>query len=72
MRSELVFGAMKYVSNRYLLVRLTANATRKFHRPHSRIVETTNDVLVRFSQTDPLAQRVFVDRLRRYGSTQAA
>jgi hypothetical protein len=72
MRSDLVFGAMKYVSNRYLLVRLTAKATRKFHRPHSRIVETTNDVLVRFSQTDPLAQRVFVDRFRRYGSREAA
>jgi hypothetical protein len=29
MRSELVFRAMKYVANRYLLTRLAANATRK-------------------------------------------
>ncbi len=62
MRSELVFGAMKYVSNRYLLTRLAANATRKFHRPYSRVEETTSDVLTRFSQADPLGDEALVDR----------
>jgi len=52
MRSELVFGAMKYVSNRYLLTRIAAKATRKLHRPYTRIEDTFNDVLVRFNQAD--------------------
>ena len=58
MRSELVFGAMTYVSNRYLLVRLAARATREFHRPNSRIQETTNEVLARFREVNPLARQV--------------
>ena len=48
MRSELVFGAMKNVPNRFLLVKLAAKATRKFHRPHTRVEATVNEVLVRF------------------------
>jgi hypothetical protein len=48
MRSELVFGAMTRVSNRYLLTKLAAKATRKLHRPNTRIQETTNDVLMHF------------------------
>jgi hypothetical protein len=32
MRSELVFGAMTYISNRYLIVRLAAKASSKLHR----------------------------------------
>jgi hypothetical protein len=72
MRSELVFGAMKYVSNRYLLTRLTAKATRKLHWPHSRIQETTNDVLVRFSQADPLAHQARVLSLLKRRSNRAA
>jgi len=48
MRSELVFGAMANVPNRYLLTKLACKATRKLHRPHDRIQETTNAVLVRF------------------------
>ncbi len=47
MRSELVFGAMTTIPNRYLLTKLASKATRKFHRPHDRIQETTNAVLVR-------------------------
>src|ERR1700751_2259360 len=55
MRSNLVFGAMAYVSNRYLLTRLASKAIRKLHRPSTRIQETTNDVLVRFSRSRPIA-----------------
>lgn len=54
MRSDLVFGAMTHVSNRFLLVKLAAMATRKLHRPNTRIQETMNDVLIRFSQTNPM------------------
>jgi hypothetical protein len=55
MRSELVFGAMTYISNRYLLTRLAARATRKFHRPNTRIQDTTNDVFERFIRAYPIA-----------------
>jgi hypothetical protein len=55
MRSDLVFGAMAYVSNRYLLTRLASKAIRQLHRPSTRIQETTNDVLVRFSCVSPIA-----------------
>jgi hypothetical protein len=55
MRSELVFGAMTYISNRYLLIRLAARATRKFHRPNTRIQDTTNDVFERFTRANPKA-----------------
>ena len=48
MRSELVFAAMAHVPNRFLLIKLAATATRKFHRPNTRVEETVNDVLVRF------------------------
>jgi len=55
MRSKLVFGAMAYVSNRYLLTRLASKATRTLHRPNTRIQETTNEVLVRFGRVSPIA-----------------
>jgi hypothetical protein len=54
MRSELVTGALRYVPNRYLLTRLAAKAIRGFHRPNTRIAETANEVLFRFSLSDPL------------------
>ena len=53
MRSELVFGAMTYISNRYLLTMLGARATRKFHRPNTRIQDTTNEVFERFTRGNP-------------------
>jgi hypothetical protein len=55
MRSELIFGAMTYVSNRFLLSRLASKATRSFHRPNTRIEDTTNEVFERFTQVNPLA-----------------
>jgi hypothetical protein len=54
MRSDLVFGAMTYVSNRFLLTRLAAKATRSFHRPNTRIADTANEVFERFTQSNPL------------------
>jgi hypothetical protein len=55
MRSELIFGAMTYVSNRFLLTRLAAKATRTFHRPNTRVEDTANGVFKRFTQVNPLA-----------------
>jgi hypothetical protein len=54
MRSELVIRAMTYVSNRFLLTRVAATATRKLHRPNTRIQETANDVFGRFRPINPL------------------
>jgi hypothetical protein len=55
MRSELVFGAMTYVSNRFLLTRLAAKATRTLHRPNTRMADTVNEVFERFTHGNPLA-----------------
>lgn len=53
MRSDLVFGALSHVSNRYQLCQLASKATRKLHKPNTRVQDTTNDVLVRFRTTNP-------------------
>jgi hypothetical protein len=45
MRSELVFAAKRRLSDRYALCRIAATATRKFHRPNTRIEDTTDAVL---------------------------
>jgi hypothetical protein len=47
MRSNLIYDALDTVNNRYLLCQLVSKATRKFHKPNTRIQETMNDVLVR-------------------------
>jgi hypothetical protein len=64
MRSELVFGAMAHISNRYLLTRLAARATRRFHRPNTRIQDTTNDVFERFTRANPIAAVRTADNLQ--------
>jgi hypothetical protein len=64
MRSELVFGAMTHISNRYLLTRLAARATRKFHRPNTRIQATTNDVFERFTRANPIAAMRSADNVQ--------
>ena len=53
MRSDLVFGALSHVSNRYSLCQLASKATRKLHKPNSRLQDTTNEVLVRFHSRNP-------------------
>jgi len=50
MRSNLIYGALGTVQNRYLLCQLASKATRKFHRPNTRVQETMNDVLNRFGK----------------------
>lgn len=45
MRSELVFAAKCTVPSGYVLCRVVSTATRKFHRPRTRIEDTTDDVL---------------------------
>jgi len=53
MRSDLVFGALSHVENRYQLCQLASKATRKLHKPNTRLQDTTNEVLVRFHSTNP-------------------
>lgn len=55
MRSELIFGALTHVRNRYELCQLASKATRKLHKPNTRLQDTMNDVLVRFRDSDPAA-----------------
>ncbi len=55
MRSDLIFGALAHVENRYQLCQLASKATRKLHKPNTRLQDTTNDVLVRFHDSSPVA-----------------
>ena len=54
MRSDLIFGALTHVNNRYQLCQLAAKATRKLHKPNTRLQDTTNEVLDRFKETVPM------------------
>jgi hypothetical protein len=56
MRSDLIFGALAHLENRYQLCQLASKATRKLHKPNTRLQDTTNDVLTRFHQTNPAAE----------------
>jgi hypothetical protein len=56
MRSDLVFRALSHVSNRYQLCQLASKATRKLHKPNTRLQDTTNEVLNRFQSANPGAQ----------------
>lgn len=57
MRSHLIYGALAPVQNRYMLCQLASKATRKFHRPATRVQDTMNDVLVKFANAGD-AQKV--------------
>jgi hypothetical protein len=63
MRYELIFGAMAHVSNRYLLTKLASKATRKFHRPNTRIQDTANDVFLHFSRSSPTPKVRYIPQL---------
>ena len=52
MRSELVFEAVDTLRNRYTLCQLASKATRRFHRPSTRIQDTTNEVLHRIADSE--------------------
>jgi hypothetical protein len=45
MRSDLVFEAVLYLPNRYQLCQMAIQATRKMHKPNTRVPDTTNQVL---------------------------
>ncbi len=49
MRSKLVFNALHTLRNRYMLCQLASKATRRFHRPNTRIQETMNEVMERIA-----------------------
>jgi hypothetical protein len=52
MRCELVFAARQTVGNRFALCQATAKGTRKFHRVHTRIQDTTNEVLQQLAESE--------------------
>jgi hypothetical protein len=66
MRSELIFGAMTCVPNRFLLTRLASKAIRRFHRPNTRIEETANEVFERFTHVNPLAGASYAGNLQSF------
>ena len=56
MRSQLIFGALTHVRNRYELCQLASKAARKLHKPTTRLQDTMNDVLVRFHKANPMGE----------------
>jgi len=52
MRSELIHGALRPVGNRFTLCQLASKATRKFHRPNTRIQETMNEIFNKLSKIE--------------------
>ena len=54
MRSDLIFGALTHVTNRYELCQLASKATLKLHKPNTRLQDTTNEVLDRFKDSLPM------------------
>ncbi len=52
MRSNLVFEAVHTLRNRYMLCQLASKATRRFHRPATRIQDTTNEILNKIAGSD--------------------
>ena len=65
MRSDLIFGALAHVRNRYELCQLAAKATRKLHKPTTRLQDTANEVLVRFHENNPMNPALTVFRIAR-------
>ena len=53
MRNELTFMALAREPNRFRLCMVLATATRKLHRPNTRVQATMNDTLVRLSGPRP-------------------
>jgi hypothetical protein len=55
MRSEMVFAAENRLPNRYMLCRVLASATRKVHKPATRIEDTTDAMLRRIANANAAA-----------------
>ena len=59
MRSDLDLSEhLRMSTNRYQLCQLAAKATRKLHKPNTRLQDTTNEVLDRFKDTIPMDDAV--------------
>ena len=52
MRSDLIYDALGTVQNRYMLCQVASKATRKFHKPNTRVQETMNEVLTRVGKAN--------------------
>ena len=52
MRSHLIYGALSPVKNRYMLCQLVSKATRKFHRPQTRVQDTMNQIFDQFGKAN--------------------
>ena len=72
MRSDLVFGALSHVSNRYQLCQLASKATRKLHKPNTRVQDTTNEVMVRFRYSNPEAAAPAIEEKTKVQQRRAA
>ena len=72
MRSDLIFGALAHVKNRYQLCQLASKATRKLHKPNTRLQDTTNEVLLRFHDSNPAALVASVESAGRIQDRRAA
>ena len=64
MRSDLIFGALAHLENRYQLCQLAAKATRKLHKPNTRLQDTTNEVLAQFHDQNPAAEPLVSETYR--------
>jgi hypothetical protein len=58
MRSELIFKAASRETNRYMLARLAARATRILHWPNTRIQDSMNNALQHLSRSTPAVAAV--------------
>ncbi len=56
MRSNLIYGALTHVKNRYQLCLLASKATRKLHKPNTRLQDTMNEVLYQFRSENPMGR----------------
>jgi len=69
MRSNLVYDALHTMRNRYMLCQVASKATRKFHRPNTRIPDTMNNVLNKIAdsnRTEVMSEpEVFVEAQQR-------
>jgi hypothetical protein len=52
MRSDRVFDALHTLRNRYMLCQLASKATRRFHKPNTRIQETMNQVFDKIADAE--------------------
>ena len=62
MRSDLIHEALRTVSNRYTLCQLASKATRKFHKPNTRIQDTMNEILEKFGEASGDTSRVVANQ----------